>query len=149
MGEIADLEKDKGSEMLVLKFDKAFHTQSSDWPSRQEIYNSFKPVEGATANKGPEGPGMSGADMLISADKKFIAKRIKKIEVKYLEKVVATLVKKNKPRTLLVPVYYLFRRCKKTNQNHTVRKDKKDNLDQEDKEPTQLSFGMWRDCQAW
>lgn len=136
---VNDADADEGSHMTVLNLADAFGIPPASQPTREEIADAFQ-VETALGDSA----GKSGAELAVSKDKRYIAKRIKKIEVRYVHKLAAKLRESQADMptdTLLVPIYYMFQRC------YTG------SAESEDEEFIRLhkpsSKGAWRDCQAW
>jgi len=123
---------EKGS-MLVLDFGGDFGVTS---PSREEVLASF-----GTGSAALDGAGMSGATMVLSGDRRLVAKKIVKIEVRYAHKITRNL--KGVEAHLLTPIYYLFQRCHRRRSSTSPTAFA--HLDSDRPELKDL----WRDCEAW
>jgi len=134
--EINDPETAIGSNAAVVSFGGAFLGTNTTLPSREEILASFTKSRELAHNE--LNNSRSGATFIVSDDKRFLAKSISGLNVKYMHKLAKALREVNQP-TLLNPVLYLFQRCK----------GEKFFFGNAMSKILEAPRGTWRTCDAW
>lgn len=114
-------------------------------PPRHEILEAFQQTGSVDAKAMA---GRSGASFMVSNDKRYLAKKIVKLELKYAHKLHNALCRMNPQadaeKKLIVPIYYLFQRCnvKDWDDDYQLNSFFHNLNDDQAK-------GLWRQCEAW